>query len=212
MSSRTRAFVLSITAPVIVFALVGGFLGRVMATRRHLSAPQDLRRRRESDLEQLRRAGEHRQGDERRDERPGRFTRRRQRVSDADQVKQFESTTPPASGDLGIEFTRQYYLRVIAARENSPAAKAGLAYRRLRARDQRRADARHERLGRHAHAARRAGLEGAPHDLPRQRRRSARRRVDARSRCPPATSPDGSRRLASAMSACLRSGRARPTS
>ncbi|HZW72858.1 MAG TPA: S41 family peptidase, partial [Caldimonas sp.] len=43
-----------------------------------------------------------------------------------DQVKQFESTTPPPAGDLGLEMTRQYYLRVIAARENSPAAKAGL--------------------------------------------------------------------------------------
>ena len=29
-------------------------------------------------------------------------------------------------GDVGIELTRQYYLRVIAARDDSPAAKAGL--------------------------------------------------------------------------------------
>src|SRR5438132_11866892 len=30
------------------------------------------------------------------------------------------------AGDVGIELTRQYYLRVIAARDDSPAAKAGL--------------------------------------------------------------------------------------
>jgi len=30
------------------------------------------------------------------------------------------------SGDVGVELTRQYYLRVIAARDDSPAAKAGL--------------------------------------------------------------------------------------
>jgi carboxyl-terminal processing protease len=44
----------------------------------------------------------------------------------ADQVKQLESTAQPAAGDVGLELARQYYLRVIAARDNSPAAKAGL--------------------------------------------------------------------------------------
>jgi len=34
------------------------------------------------------------------------------------------SAVPP--GDVGLELTRQYYLRVIAARDGSPAAKAGL--------------------------------------------------------------------------------------
>src|SRR5688572_23148322 len=43
-----------------------------------------------------------------------------------DQVKEVESgkTLPP--GDIGLELTRQYYLRVIAARDRSPAAIAGL--------------------------------------------------------------------------------------
>ena len=44
----------------------------------------------------------------------------------ADEVKQAESTTSLPAGDVGLELTRQYYLRVIAARDNSPAAKAGL--------------------------------------------------------------------------------------
>src|SRR5688500_1561282 len=41
------------------------------------------------------------------------------------QVKEVESGKRPG-GDVGIELTRQYYLRVIAARDGSPAAKAGL--------------------------------------------------------------------------------------
>ncbi len=43
-----------------------------------------------------------------------------------DEVKQAESTAPVPAGEVGLELTRQYYLRVITARENSPAAKAGL--------------------------------------------------------------------------------------
>ena len=42
------------------------------------------------------------------------------------QVKDVESPGKRPSGDVGIELTRQYYLRVIAARDGSPAAKAGL--------------------------------------------------------------------------------------
>src|SRR5437899_5748740 len=43
-----------------------------------------------------------------------------------DQVRQVESGAPLAPAGVGLELTRQYYLRVIAARDNSPAAKAGL--------------------------------------------------------------------------------------
>jgi carboxyl-terminal processing protease len=44
-------------------------------------------------------------------------------------VKEFhelEMGTPLPEGEVGVELTRQYYLRVIAARDGSPAAKAGL--------------------------------------------------------------------------------------
>jgi carboxyl-terminal processing protease len=44
----------------------------------------------------------------------------------AEEVKQVENNTPLAAGDVGIDLTRQYYLRVIAARDDSPAAKAGI--------------------------------------------------------------------------------------
>jgi len=43
-----------------------------------------------------------------------------------DEVKQVESGVPLPPAGIGLELTRQYYLRVIAARDNSPAAKAGL--------------------------------------------------------------------------------------
>ena len=44
----------------------------------------------------------------------------------AQEVKQVEngSNLPPA--DVGLDLTRQYYLRVVAARDKSPAARAGL--------------------------------------------------------------------------------------
>ena len=43
-----------------------------------------------------------------------------------DQVKEVEAGKALPAGDIGVELTRQYYLRVIAARDGSPAAKAGL--------------------------------------------------------------------------------------
>jgi len=44
----------------------------------------------------------------------------------AAQVRALEANTPLPDGDVGIELTRTYYLRAIATRDNSPAAKAGL--------------------------------------------------------------------------------------
>ena len=44
----------------------------------------------------------------------------------AAQVRAVEAGEPLPDGDVGIELTRQYYLRVIAARDGSPGAKAGL--------------------------------------------------------------------------------------
>jgi carboxyl-terminal processing protease len=44
----------------------------------------------------------------------------------AAEVKSIDPGEKVPAGDVGIELTRQYYLRVIAARDDSPAAKAGL--------------------------------------------------------------------------------------
>jgi carboxyl-terminal processing protease len=44
----------------------------------------------------------------------------------AAEVRQVESNAALPPGDVGIDLTRQYYLRVIATRDGSPAAKAGI--------------------------------------------------------------------------------------
>jgi len=43
-----------------------------------------------------------------------------------DQVKTFEADRVPSAGTTGIELTRGYYLRVVSARDGSPAALAGI--------------------------------------------------------------------------------------
>ena len=94
-----------------------------------------------------------------------------------DEVKQVESSAPLPAGDVGLELTRQYYLRVIAARDNSPAAKAGLRtgdY--VRAIDDK--PTRELSVWEGMRALRGApGIESEADDHPRQRRRPARRRA-----------------------------------
>jgi carboxyl-terminal processing protease len=126
MSSRTRAIVLAITAPVVVFAIVGGLLGTVMAredTYQHLKIFDDVVSLISSNYVEPVNIDKVMRG-------------AMNGLVDAldpdsaylapDEVKQAEAGTPAPAGDLGIELTRQYYLRILAARDNSPAAKAGL--------------------------------------------------------------------------------------
>ena len=126
MSSRTRVIVMSISAPVIAFAIVGGFLGKVMAredTYQHLKIFDDVVSLISSsyvetaDIDKVMKGAMHGLA-EGLDPDSAYLT--------VDQVKQVESGAPLAPGGVGLELTRQYYLRVIAARDNSPAAKAGL--------------------------------------------------------------------------------------
>ncbi len=126
MTSRTRAIVLSITAPVVAFAIVGGFLGRVMAredTYQHLKIFDDVVSLISSNyvepvnLDKVMRGAMNGLADSL-DADSAYLT--------VDEVKQVEAATPLAPAEVGIEMTRQYYLRIISARENSPAAKAGL--------------------------------------------------------------------------------------
>jgi len=118
--------VMSISAPVIAFAIVGGFLSRVMAredTYQHLKIFDDVVSLISSsyvetaDIDKVMKGAMHGLA-EGLDPDSAYLT--------ADQVKQVESGAPLAPGGVGLELTRQYYLRVIAARDNSPAAKAGL--------------------------------------------------------------------------------------
>src|SRR5713101_5222948 len=126
MSSRTRMIVMSISAPVIAFAIVGGFLGKVMAredTYQHLKIFDDVvslissNYVEEADIDKVMRGAMRGLAD----------------GLDPDsayltvaEVRQVESGAVLPPGGVGLELTRQYYLRVIAARDNSPAAKAGL--------------------------------------------------------------------------------------
>jgi carboxyl-terminal processing protease len=126
MNSRTRAIVISISAPVIAFALVGGLLGKVMAreeTFQHLKPFDDVvnfimgNYVEEVKIDTVMHGAMRGLADGL-DPESAYLTR--------DQVKEVESQKPLPAGDVGLELTRQYYLRVIAARDGSPAAKAGL--------------------------------------------------------------------------------------
>jgi len=126
MTSRTRAIVLSITAPVIVFAIVGGLLGQVMAredTYQHLKIFDDVVSLISSNyvepvnLDKVMRGAMNGLADSL-DADSAYLT--------PDEVRQVEAGTALAPAEVGIELTRQYYLRIISTRENSPAARAGL--------------------------------------------------------------------------------------
>jgi carboxyl-terminal processing protease len=126
MSQRTRLLVMSISGPVIAFAIVGGFLGKVMAredTYQHLKIFDDVVSLVTSNyvenvnIDKVMHGAMHGLADGL-DPDSGYLT--------VDEVKQVESGAALPPGDVGLEITRQYYLRIIAARDNSPAAKAGL--------------------------------------------------------------------------------------
>ena len=126
MSSRTRRIVLLLSAPVVAFAVVGGFLSNLTAredTYQHLKIFDDVvglisgNYVEKVDIDKV-------------------MLGAMQGLADsldpdsaylsADDVKRVESGAPLPSGDVGIDLTRQYYLRIIATRDRSPAARAGL--------------------------------------------------------------------------------------
>lgn len=126
MTSRTRLWVLVVSTPVIAFAIIGGYLGQAMTrdeTIRGLRIfeevvelvdenyvePVDLRKAMAGALRGL---------TDSLDADSGYLT--------PQLVKTYESSAQPPAGDLGIDFTRNYYLRIVATRDGSPAAKAGI--------------------------------------------------------------------------------------
>src|SRR5688572_3803386 len=124
MTSRTRLLVLVVSTPVIAFAIIGGFLGQAMArddTYQHLRVFEDVislvlnNYVEEVDVNRAMKGAMHGLAE----------------GLDADSayltpalVKTFDEQ--PAPADVGLELTRQYYLRVVSARDGSPAAKVGL--------------------------------------------------------------------------------------
>jgi carboxyl-terminal processing protease len=126
MTSRTRLWVLAISTPVIAFALIGGYLGQAMArddTYQHLRVFEDVvslvlnNYVEQVDVKKAMKGAMNGLADN----------------LDADSAflpaplaSAYESNAAAGPADVGIEVSRQYYLRVVSARDGSPAAKAGL--------------------------------------------------------------------------------------
>jgi carboxyl-terminal processing protease len=126
MPSNTRRVILWISAPVVAIALLGGVLNRVMAredTYQHLKVFDDVVNLisnnyvEKVDIDKVMSGAMHGLAES----------------LDPDsafltpaQVKQIETNAALPAGDVGIDLTRQGYLRIIATRDGSPAAKAGL--------------------------------------------------------------------------------------
>jgi carboxyl-terminal processing protease len=116
--------VLAVSLPVIAFVIIGGFLGQAMTrddTYQHLRVFDDVLSLvlnnyvEEVDVSRAMRGAMNGLAD----------------GLDPDSafltpalVKSVESGESPGAGDVGLELTRQYYLRVVSARDGSPAVKA----------------------------------------------------------------------------------------
>ena len=126
MSSRFRVFVLALSIPLIAFAVIGGYLGQAIAkdtTYQHLRVfedvvslvlnnyvePVDVKQAMKGAMKGLA---------EGLDPESAFLT--------PDLVRDLESNTTGGAADIGLDLTRQYYLRVVSARDGSPAAKAGI--------------------------------------------------------------------------------------
>jgi carboxyl-terminal processing protease len=126
MTSRSRLLVLAISTPIIAFAFIGGYLGQALAkddTYQHLRVfedvvslvinnyvePVDVR---EAMKGAMRGLADNLDPDS--------------AFLTPDLVRSREANDPGGAAEVGIDVTRQYYLRVVSARDGSPAAKAGI--------------------------------------------------------------------------------------
>ena len=127
MTSRTRLLAILVSAPVIAFTVIGGVLGHAMARTDETLATLRVF----YDVVQLIMSNYVEQPDM--DSVMRGAMRGLAEGLDADsayltppQARQIESGDPVGAADVGIVLTHQYYLRVVAARDDSPAAKAGI--------------------------------------------------------------------------------------
>ena len=126
MTSRNRRLILVLSTCIMVFAFVGGYLGQTIAkddTYQHLRVfedvvslvlnnyvePVDVREAMKGAMKGL---------TDGLDPDSAFLT--------PDLVRSLESNDPGGAAEVGIDLTRQYYLRVVSARDGSPGAKAGL--------------------------------------------------------------------------------------
>jgi carboxyl-terminal processing protease len=126
MTLKTRLSVLFISTPVLAFVLVGGLMGKEPSgdqSYQHLRVFEDVVSLVMSSYVEPVKVDRVMEGAMR-------------GLADgldpdsaflsAKQVRAIEAGETLPDGDVGIELTRQYYLRVISARDGSPGAKAGL--------------------------------------------------------------------------------------
>ena len=126
MTARTRLWVLVVSTPIIAFTLIGGYLGQAATrdeTLRNLRIFEDVMQLvvdnyvEDVDVRKAMRGAMRGLTDG-------------LDVDSAflapDLVKAFESRDNPPAGEIGVELARGYYLRVVSARDGSPAARAGI--------------------------------------------------------------------------------------
>lgn len=126
---RIRIIVFFASIPIIAFALVGGYYGRAAAgaeqeAYRHLRVFEDVVSLISNNYVELVDLDDVLQG----------ALRGLTEGLDSDSawlspsdVRGLESDRPRPDGRVGLDVTRRYYLQVIAARDGSPAAEAGIA-------------------------------------------------------------------------------------
>jgi carboxyl-terminal processing protease len=127
MTSRTRLIAILVSAPIIAFTVIGGVLGHAMArtddTYANLRVFQDVvslimsNYVQQPNMDSVMR-GALRGLAEGLDSDSAYLTQQ--------QARQIEGGDQGGPADVGIALTHQYYLRVVSARDESPAAKAGV--------------------------------------------------------------------------------------
>ena len=126
MTSRSRVLVLALSTPVIAFAFIGGYLGQAVAkdeTYQHLRVFEDVvslvinNYVEPVDVQQAMKGAMKGLADGL-DPESAYLT--------PELVRSRESNDPGGAAEVGLDLTRQYYLRVVSARDGSPAAKAGI--------------------------------------------------------------------------------------
>jgi carboxyl-terminal processing protease len=130
MTSRSRLLVLLISAPLLVFVLLGGFLGaRADGSSGQQTSQQSLRVFEDVvslilhnyveavDVDKVMEGAMRGLAD---------GLDADSAYLSPDAVRALENGERVPAGDVGLDLTRQYYLRVVSAREGSAAARAGL--------------------------------------------------------------------------------------
>ena len=126
MKIRGRVVVLAVSMAVVAFAVVGGFMSKAIARQdsyQYLRTFEDVvslilnNYVEDVNVDKVMHGAMHGLADGLDPD---------SAFLDAAHVKVFEKGDLGGTGQTGVELTRQYYLRVIAARDGSPAARAGL--------------------------------------------------------------------------------------